>query len=66
MNTRNAHRFNSSGPDRQSEKSSAPTPAPSLKADLAAFRRSGSRPPSLRTLGARGTSSRAFSYSVFL
>jgi cell division protease FtsH len=67
MSTRNAHRFNSSGPDRQSEKSSAPPPAPPhLRRTWLPFVGVGAALLLLRTLGARGPSSRAFSYSAFL
>jgi cell division protease FtsH len=67
MSTRNAHRFNSSGQDRQSEKSSAPPPAPPhLRRTWLPFVGVGAALLLLRTLGARGPSSRAFSYSAFL
>jgi len=67
MSTRNAHRFNSFAPDRQSEKSSAPAPAPPhLRRTWLPFVGVGAALLLLRTLGARGPSSRAFSYSAFL
>src|SRR5271155_4968424 len=67
MSTRNAHRFNSFAPDRQSEKSSAPAPAPPhLRRTWLPFVGVGAALLLLRTLGARGTSSHAFSYSAFL
>jgi cell division protease FtsH len=67
MSTRNAHRFNSFAPDRQSEKSSAPAPAPPhLRRTWLPFVGVGAALLLLRTLGARGPSSRAFSYSALL
>src|ERR1700721_806712 len=67
MSNWNAHQFNAFVPDRQSEKSPAPSPAPPpLKRACSAFVGVGEPLLLLRTLGARGTSSRAFSYSAFL
>src|SRR3984957_20544489 len=67
MNTPNTHRFNSSGPDRQSEKSPAPPPGPPhRRRTWLPFVGVGAALLLVRTLGARGTSSHAFSYSAFL
>jgi hypothetical protein len=67
MSKWNAHRFNSFAPDRQSEKSSASSPAPShLRQPWVSFVGVGAALLLLRTLGARGPSSHAVSYSAFL
>ena len=67
MSIRNAHRFNSSAPDPQSEKSPAPPPPPPhRRRTWLPFVGVGATLLLLRTLGAHGTSSRSFSYSAFL
>jgi hypothetical protein len=65
MSTWTARRFNSFAPDRQSEKSPAPSPGPPhLRQTWLPFVGVGAT-LLLRTLGARGTSSHALSYSAF-
>ena len=67
MSTRNAHRFNSSGPQRQSEKSPAPPPfPPRRRGTWLPFVGVGAALLLVQTLGVRGTSTSAFSYSAFL
>ena len=62
MKAPNAHRFNSSAPERQSDSSAPPRPGRSWLPFVGV----GAALLLLRTLGARGTSTHAFSYSAFL
>jgi cell division protease FtsH len=67
MSSRNGPLFNSSAPDRQSGKSPATPPdPPHLRRTWLPFVGVGAALLLLRTLGARGTSSHAFSYSAFI
>ena len=67
MSIWNGHRFNSSAPDRQSDSPAPPPPPPHPGRTWLPFVGVGATLLLLRTLGARGTSSRvAFSYSAFL
>ena len=62
MSTPNARRFNSSAPEQQSDSSAPPRPGRSWLPFVGV----GAAVLLLRTLGARGTSTHAFSYSAFL
>jgi cell division protease FtsH len=63
MSVPNAHRFNSSAPERRNEKS---RPSPQRRPTWLLVVGVGAALVLLRTLGTGGTSSRAFSYSSFL
>jgi cell division protease FtsH len=65
MNISNGHRFNSSAPDRRTEKS-APPLAPRRRRTWLPFVGVGVALLFLRTLGAHGTSSRSLTYSTLL
>jgi cell division protease FtsH len=66
MSTPNAHRFHSSVWERQSDSSAPPRPSPRPGRSWLPFVGVGAAFLLLRTLGARGTSTHAFSYSAFL
>jgi cell division protease FtsH len=66
MSTRSAHRFNSSGPQRQPGSGAPPPPPPRRWQTWLPFVGVGAALVLVQILGARGTSSRAFSYSAFL
>ena len=66
MSTRNAHRFNSIGPDRKSDPPAPPRPTPRPGRTWLPFVGVGAALLLVRTLGARGTSAHALTYSGFL
>ena len=66
MSILNGQRFNSSAPDRRSDPSTSSQRPPHLRRTWLPFVGVGAALLLLRTLGARGTSSHAFSYSAFL